>query len=139
MGAAPAAGGAAAVRSFCDGEVAYGVVDHHRAGTQAFGDGFASAGVAGPYAGREREGRIVRACDSFFRVRYCLNRKYGTEGFFLKRLHGGIDVGDDRGLEEIWSEVNARMSAAKNACATADGVFNEIDHALYMVRANHGT
>jgi len=31
----------------------------------------------------------------------------------------------------------ARMTAAENAGATADGVFDEIDHALDMMRTNH--
>jgi len=48
----PAAGGAAAVGSFGDGKIADGVVTITCAGAQALGEGFTSAGVACPYAGR---------------------------------------------------------------------------------------
>src|SRR5712692_4300005 len=139
MGAAPAAGGAAAVRCFGDGEIADGVVDHYCTGTQTLRDSFPSAGIAGPDTGRECERRIVRAGDGFFRVAHRLDREDGAEGFLLKKLHGRIDVGDNRGLEEIWAEIDARMSAAENSCATTDRIFDEIDHALDVMRANHGT
>ncbi len=51
MRASPAARAAASVRSFNDGEVADGVVDHHSPGAQALRDGFAASGVARPDAG----------------------------------------------------------------------------------------
>ncbi len=124
MGASPAAGGATAVRDLCDSEVADRVVDHHSTGAQAPRDGFAASGVAGPNAGRERKGRIVGASDRFFAIAHGLHGQNGAEGLFLKEFHGGIDVGDDGGLEEIGTHIDARIAAAKNACTAADGIFD---------------
>jgi len=62
----------------------------------------------------------------------------GPKVFFLKKLHGGINVVMTVGSKKFGPRSTRGEPPQRNSCTAADGVFDKIDHALDMVRPNHG-
>ncbi len=129
VGASPAGEAGATVRSFGDGEAGEDIINKDGAGAKAAGDLLGGFGVGGPDAGGEGEFGLIGEADGFVGVGDDLNGHDGAEGFVLKEMHGGIDVGEDGGLEKIGAEIGAGIAAIEEASAFLDGVGDEIGHA----------